>query len=322
MDMYRGYDKSTVQLLQCNFFYENHSRCSKKKNPSKITLGFLAFKTNCVLIFSRLIKICWKGIHRSFKTWMLYTHLEKNSTDKYGHPCRREREDILSQKQRSRSGKNGWATNRFIMNPSSQPFKEVFKGDIQSSNKNVCNFTLRIILEPLSLLSRQAVSAILDAIHHRFEPEIEPVVHRKTKERVVISFPRHQDAHLAYKLAHGGQNLYVNESPYRFRTDDSSIHLLRVTADWRIAISFERLPVYLSSPRVIKQILNPYCVVDYLPDDMDLMDDLTEFTCMARTQQAMAMPTGMIIKVSDAGLRQSRFWICCIFHGTQDELKP
>jgi hypothetical protein len=87
--------------------------------------------------------------------------------------------------------------HRFIMNPSGQPFKEVFMGDIQSSNKNVYNFTSRHHLGTPCLLSRQAVSAILDAVHHRFEPEIEPVVHRKTKERVLISFPHHQDAHLA-----------------------------------------------------------------------------------------------------------------------------
>lgn len=112
-------------------------------------------------------------------------------------------------------------------------------GDIQSSTRMYAILHHHIILEPLSPLGRQPVSVILDAVHHRFEPEIEPVVHTKTKERVVISVAHHQDAHLAYRLAHGGQKLYVNGSPYHFRADNSSIHLLRVKADRRIIISFK-----------------------------------------------------------------------------------
>lgn len=65
-----------------------------------------------------------------------------------------------------------------------------------------------------------------------------------------------------------------------------------------------------------------FYLLDYVPDDIDLMADRTIFTCMPRTQQSILLPTDIIVKVSDAdfdtfgypGQEYAAFFIGYIVH--------
>jgi hypothetical protein len=50
----------------------------------------------------------------------------------------------------------------------------------------------------------------------------------------------------------------------------------------------------------VDQILSPYCTLYYIPDDTELMGDLTTFTCIARTEQSILLPIDIIVKFDDA----------------------
>lgn len=72
-----------------------------------------------------------------------------------------------------------------------------------------------------------------------------------------------------------------------------------IRSDQRITMQMKGLPLYLRSDPIVEQILGPYCVPDYVPNDMDSMEDLKTFTCIARTQRNILLPADIIVKVYD-----------------------
>lgn len=122
-----------------------------------------------------------------------------------------------------------------------------------------------------------------------------------TEKRVVLSFPDHSEAVQAFnfKLANERITLYVNGIPYHFNIDFLQTYLMRIRSDQRITIQMKGLPLYLRSDPIVEQILSPYCVLDYVPHDMDSMEDLTTFTCIAHTQRDILLPADIIVKMRD-----------------------
>lgn len=112
--------------------------------------------------------------------------------------------------------------------------KNVFMGDAQQHTR-LCAMYYYII-EPLSLIFRQAPEAIVATINDIFVIQVQPIIHRITEERVVLSFPDHWESVQAFRLESKGTTLYINGVPYHFTIDFQQSHLMTVRSDKRITV--------------------------------------------------------------------------------------
>lgn len=81
---------------------------------------------------------------------------------------------------------------------------DVLMGDAQQHTRLCAMWHYPFIIQPLSLIFRQAPEEILAAINDRFDTQVQPNVYKMTEERIVLSFPNHWEAVQAFRLASEG----------------------------------------------------------------------------------------------------------------------
>lgn len=108
-------------------------------------------------------------------------------------------------------------------------------------------------------------------------------IRRFNNQRIAVSFSYHRQAIKALRFEGTDEIFRINGCPYRLRMEGKLIHFRTISVGQRVHLSLKNLPLRMCKGDIVEQVLSHYCALEYIDPDTLAMDDLSSFTCIARS---------------------------------------
>ncbi|CAM0873365.1 unnamed protein product [Alopecurus aequalis] len=175
--------------------------------------------------------------------------------------------------------------------------KEIFMSNIQQNSRVCAYLHCAYFVTPLSQFQIIDSDQVAGHIASRLEIRKGMRIHLSTPEKIILSFPSHNEALRAADLAAQQEILNIEGCPYRFFSGDEVAHIKSVSVDQRVYITLRELPLHMWTNVIVEQMLAPYCALEYITPETRTMEDPSGFTCIARSQRILEIPDEITIRV-------------------------